>query len=110
MPVIPNLALAGVVSFSSRIIASHRAVESESEAPLFNDPLASILAGRTALIRARARAQVSSVQKITALHTSAYVSTDSAGRQGKSVLSPRRLSPTAVRTQVCHSGACMHAV
>lgn len=50
---------AGIVSFSSRIIAAWRALESEQQsAALFVDPLAEALAGGRAMQRARKRVQV----------------------------------------------------
>lgn len=45
--------LSGVVSYSSRLIAAHRAVEGSQDHPLFTDPLAASLAGREAVQRAR---------------------------------------------------------
>ena len=53
-----SLLATGVVSYSSRLIAAHRAVESELEQPLFIDPLAALLAGPKALKRARDLVQV----------------------------------------------------
>jgi len=55
---------AGIVSFSARIIAAWRALESEQgEAALFSDPLAKVLAGDRALRRAKARVEVSETQR-----------------------------------------------
>ena len=48
--------LDGIVSYSARMIAASRAVESEREGALFFDPLAKVLAGKRALRAARARA------------------------------------------------------
>ncbi|KAK9798528.1 hypothetical protein WJX73_008357 [Symbiochloris irregularis] len=67
--------LSGVVSYSSRLIAAHRAVEGEQEYPLFQDPLAARLAGPEALKRAQDR------------------SSEPDSSQG------RLLGPTAVRTK-----------
>lgn len=52
---------AGIVCFSSRIIAAWRAIETEGGAALFQDPLAETLAGKRAMQRARQRIRVSTV-------------------------------------------------
>ena len=53
------LRCAGIVSFSSRIIAAWRAIETEGGGALFQDPLAETLAGKRAMQRARQRIEVS---------------------------------------------------
>jgi hypothetical protein len=53
------LRCAGIVSFSSRIIAAWRAIETEDGGALFQDPLAETLAGKRAMQRARQRIEVS---------------------------------------------------
>ena len=55
------LRCAGIVSFSSRIIAAWRAIETEDGGALFQDPLAETLAGTRAMQRARQRIKVSTV-------------------------------------------------
>ena len=47
-----NPACAGIVSYSSRIIAAMRAIEDEEPDKLFDDPLARVLAGDKAMKRA----------------------------------------------------------
>lgn len=56
---IPCIYRAGIVSFSSRIIAAWRALETEQQEALFRDPLAETLAGGRAMQRARKRIKVS---------------------------------------------------
>ena len=54
---------AGIVSYSSRIIAAMRAIEDEEPDKLFDDPLARVLAGDKAMKRVY---QLLKVQLITA--------------------------------------------
>ena len=49
---------AGIVSFSSRLVAGMRAMESQEDEPLFKDPLAEVLAGKRGMSAARATLQV----------------------------------------------------
>lgn len=55
--------LDGVVSFSSRMIAASRAVETEREDHVIDDPLAKVLAGKSAYARAKERAAANSDQQ-----------------------------------------------
>ena len=62
-----TLRCAGIVSFSSRIIAAWRAIETEGAGALFQDPLAETLAGKRAMQRARQRIEVSGQLLINSL-------------------------------------------
>ncbi len=58
------------MSFSSRIIAAWRALETEGEGALFCDPLAEALAGNRAMQRARQRVKVSAIIMSSVAHLS----------------------------------------
>ena len=49
---------AGIVSFSARLVAGMRAIETQEEEPLFTDPLAEVLAGQRGFSAARATLRV----------------------------------------------------
>ena len=50
--------VAGVVSFSSRLVAGMRAFEAKEKEPLFSDPLAELLAGRRGMEAAKTTMKV----------------------------------------------------
>lgn len=56
---------AGIVSFSSRVVAGMRAYESHEEHPLFVDPLAEVLAGKRGMEAAATTLRVCPFEDVT---------------------------------------------